>query len=73
MPSNSREKNFICWAVSPLTMLGETGEPCGLNLAALADKLGVERGGGPLLRARRWRNSAAIPHLEMPRPRRDHV
>ena len=24
-------------------MLGETGEPCGLNLAALADKLGVER------------------------------
>lgn len=30
-------------AVSPLTMLGETGEPCGLNLAALADKLGVER------------------------------
>ena len=30
-------------AVSPLTMLGETGEHCGLNLAALADKLGVER------------------------------
>ena len=43
MLSNSREKNFICWPCPPLTMLGETGEPCGLNLAALADKLGMER------------------------------
>ena len=30
-------------AVSPLTMLNELGEPCGINEAELAEKLGVER------------------------------
>lgn len=34
-------KRLYLLAVSPFTMLDRTGEPCGLDLNALADKLGV--------------------------------
>ena len=36
-------KTLYLLAVSPLTMLNAMGEPCGLDTAALAQKLGVER------------------------------